>query len=173
MSALDPITVHSLTLKPTEAWDTIKNTTGPLQPQVMRFKVKPPSNPITPDKIRIVCISDTHSLTSHLKRTIPDGDILIHAGDFTRCGHLQEVREFNTWLGTLPHKDKIVIAGNHELSFDQEFRDKVAAQESNPDEIGDTPFSPKMVYAGRGGHDAHSAFSVSRYEFKISDLVVL
>lgn len=25
------------------------------------------------------------------------------------------------WLGTLPHKQKIVIAGNHELSFDPTF----------------------------------------------------
>ena len=74
------------------------------------------------------------------------------------------MREFNTWLGTLPHKHKIIIAGNHELSFDQEFRDKLAAQESlsSEDCVAETPFSPKMVYAGRGGHDAHSAFSVSR-----------
>ena len=68
MSALDPITVNQLSSKPTEAWEILKNTPGPLQPQVMRFKVKPPSKPTTPDKIRFVCISDTHSLTSHLKR---------------------------------------------------------------------------------------------------------
>lgn len=68
MSALDPITVHALSKKPTEAWEQIKNTPGPLQPHVMRFKVKPPASPSTPEKIRFVCISDTHSLTSHLKR---------------------------------------------------------------------------------------------------------
>ncbi len=68
MSALDPITVHSLSSKPTEAWDLIKGTPGPLQPQVMRFKVRPPTTPTTADKVRVVCISDTHSLTSHLKR---------------------------------------------------------------------------------------------------------
>ena len=68
MSALDPITVHELTKNPTEAWEKIKNTTGPLQPLVMRFKVKPPNTPTTEDKVRFVCISDTHSLTSHLKR---------------------------------------------------------------------------------------------------------
>jgi len=165
MSAfLDPITVNQLSSKPTEAWEVLKNTPGPLQPQVMRFKVKAPTKPTTPDKIRFVCISDTHSLTSHLKRTIPEGDVLIHAGDFTRCGHLQEVKEFNTWLGTLPHKHKIVIAGNHELSFDQKFRDKMEtnAQNINAPESVEAPFSPRMVYGGRGGNDAHSAFSVSR-----------
>ena len=43
-------------------------------------------------QIRVVCLSDTHSLTSHMKRPIPNGDILIHAGDFTRCGNMKEVR---------------------------------------------------------------------------------
>ena len=80
-------------------------------------------------------------------RTIPEGDVLIHAGDFTRCGHLQEVKEFNTWLGTLPHKHKIVIAGNHELSFDQKFRDKMEtnAQNINAPESVEAPFSPRYV----------------------------
>ena len=68
MSILDPICVHNLSLKPTEAWEIIKNTPGPLQPQVMRFKVRPPSTPSGMDKLRVVCISDTHSLTSHLRR---------------------------------------------------------------------------------------------------------
>lgn len=97
-------------------------------------------------------------------RTIPEGDILIHAGDFTRCGHLQEVRDFNNWLGSLPHKHKIVIAGNHELTFDQKLRDKMAAtaqNAANPDAV-EAPFSPRMIYGGRGGNDAHTAFSVSR-----------
>ena len=31
------------------------------------------------------------------------------------------MRQFNDWLATLPHKYKIVIAGNHELSFDDTF----------------------------------------------------
>ena len=42
---------------------------------------------------------------------IPDGDILIHAGDFSITGLVYEVKEFNDWLGTLPHKHKIVIGG--------------------------------------------------------------
>lgn len=85
---------------------------------VMRFKTKNPKEPAPNDKARIVCISDTHSMTSHMAKGVPDGDVLIHAGDFTRCGHMSEVRQFNKWLGTLPHKHKIVIAGNHEISFD-------------------------------------------------------
>ena len=61
------------------------------------------------DHIRVVCVSDTHNQTSNIN--IPDGDILIHAGDFSEAGHISEVKAFNKWLGTLPHKHKIVIAG--------------------------------------------------------------
>ena len=34
--------------------------------------------------MRLVCISDTH--TFHEDVNLPDGDILIHAGDFTNKG---------------------------------------------------------------------------------------
>ena len=33
------------------------------------------------DAIRVVCISDTHGLYNF---PVPDGDILIHAGDFSK-----------------------------------------------------------------------------------------
>ena len=49
---------------------------------------------------------------------MPEGDVLLHTGDFTMWGEKQEVIEFNQWLGSLPYKHKVVIAGNHELSFD-------------------------------------------------------
>ena len=64
--------------------------------------------------MKIVCISDTHHLHNLLKFEIPDGDILIHAGDFTNVGNKEDVVNFNKWLGKLPHKHKIVIAGNHD-----------------------------------------------------------
>jgi Icc-related predicted phosphoesterase len=66
--------------------------------------------------MKIVCISDTHSL--HRKTIIPDGDILIHAGDFTNIGEKEIIIDFNNWLGNLPHKYKIVVAGNHDLFFE-------------------------------------------------------
>lgn len=63
--------------------------------------------------MKIICISDTHNHHKDLK--IPNGDILIHAGDMTCVGGIDEIKEFNEWLGTLPHRHKIVIAGNHDL----------------------------------------------------------
>jgi len=49
---------------------------------------------------------------------IPDGDVLLHCGDFTNIGEVEEVAAFAQWFGTLPHKRKIIIAGNHDLSFE-------------------------------------------------------
>ncbi|KAJ1478485.1 Metallo-dependent phosphatase-like protein, partial [Baffinella frigidus] len=67
---------------------------------------------------RFVCMSDTHNL--HDRVDVPPGDVFIHAGDFTMTGLPAEVENFNEFLGRLPHKEKIVIAGNHELTFDAE-----------------------------------------------------
>lgn len=67
---------------------------------------------------RIVCVSDTHS--QHHGLNIPNGDILIHAGDFTGSGGAKSIADFNRWLGTLPHPHKLVIPGNHDLDFESD-----------------------------------------------------
>jgi Icc-related predicted phosphoesterase len=66
-------------------------------------------------KVRVVCISDTHEL--HRELMLPDGDLLIHAGDFTFWNHVSKIRGFDDWLGELPHRHKVVIAGNHDRAF--------------------------------------------------------
>ena len=66
--------------------------------------------------MRIVMFSDTHG---HFDIEIPDGDVLIFAGDLGRTGTILELAEFNKKLGDLPHKHKIVIAGNHDFMFDE------------------------------------------------------
>ncbi|KAF6202153.1 hypothetical protein GE061_004551 [Apolygus lucorum] len=110
------IDVHPLSSNPTGAWKELS-----LAQKVIKINVSPVTHSPSPNKARIVCMSDTHSLTPHIRFKVPDGDIFIHAGDFTRCGLEDEVVEFNNWIGKLPHKHKIVIAGNHELSFDRSF----------------------------------------------------
>jgi Icc-related predicted phosphoesterase len=62
--------------------------------------------------MKVVCIADTHGL--HKGVSVPDGDLLIVAGDFCNQGTLQEAIDFNKWLITLPHKYKVVVAGNHD-----------------------------------------------------------
>jgi len=68
--------------------------------------------------LRIVAISDTHNL--HRKIRIPDGDVLVHAGDISMEGDLRDVEAFDAFLGTLPHRHKIVICGNHDFCFERE-----------------------------------------------------
>jgi predicted phosphohydrolase len=69
-------------------------------------------------KIRIVVVSDTHS--RHRRIVVPEGDLLIHAGDATMAGTAAELIEFNAWLGTLPHGVKLVCAGNHDWLFEKD-----------------------------------------------------
>lgn len=72
--------------------------------------------------MRIVCISDTHGRHEQMP-AIPDGDVLIHAGDCTGRGSLPQIDEFTQWYGSQPHKHKILIAGNHDFAFDSTLRD--------------------------------------------------
>jgi Icc-related predicted phosphoesterase len=68
--------------------------------------------------MRIVLISDTHGL--HRQLDVPGGDILIHAGDFTLDSKPPSiVSDFNGWLGTLPHRHKVVVPGNHEFVLEE------------------------------------------------------
>ena len=77
---------------------------------------KPPRNK---HPIRIVCISDTHCNSG---MSIPPGDLLIHAGDLTNAGTIVEIQDQIDWLDSLPHKEKIVICGNHDSYFDPKSR---------------------------------------------------
>lgn len=67
--------------------------------------------------MKIVCISDTH--TKHEQVKVPDGDMLIHAGDFTYDGRKKDVRDFLLWFSQQRHRYKIFIAGNHDRSFEE------------------------------------------------------
>ncbi|KAK6522971.1 hypothetical protein TWF281_002398 [Arthrobotrys megalospora] len=66
--------------------------------------------------VKIVCVSDTHNDDCASK--IPDGDIFIHAGDMTDFGTLEELQRAYNWIASLPHKTKIVVAGNHDFGLD-------------------------------------------------------
>ncbi|CAN8102146.1 unnamed protein product [Discula destructiva] len=65
--------------------------------------------------IRIVCLSDTHD---QIPKHVPDGDLLIHAGDLTNAGTVDDIQAQIDWLSSLPHRHKVLIAGNHDSWFD-------------------------------------------------------
>ncbi|KAK3997907.1 Metallo-dependent phosphatase-like protein [Cladorrhinum sp. PSN332] len=66
--------------------------------------------------LRFVCISDTHN--DDCRRHIPAGDILLHAGDMTNFGTVDEMRAAVDWIASLPHPLKIIVAGNHDMGLD-------------------------------------------------------
>lgn len=90
----EEIEVHCFSNNPTVAWKELSKSQ-----KTLKLNVKIPSNPVDPNKVRFVCMSDTHSLIRNVMFDIPDGDVFIHAGDFTKCGQKDEVIHFNNWLG--------------------------------------------------------------------------
>jgi len=69
--------------------------------------------------MRIVAIADTHGHHADLD-PLPEGDLLVHAGDLTRIGRLEEIEAVADWLRSQPHRHKVVIAGNHDLGFEKQ-----------------------------------------------------
>jgi predicted phosphodiesterase len=61
---------------------------------------------------RLVLLSDTHG--QHKGIRVPDGDVLVHAGDFCTSGKEGQARAFARWFEEQPHEHKVVIAGNHD-----------------------------------------------------------
>ena len=61
---------------------------------------------------RIVVMSDTHML--HHMLDVPDGDIVVHCGDWSSADEVAQYEDFFAWYSALPHRYKILVAGNHE-----------------------------------------------------------
>ena len=61
---------------------------------------------------RLVVISDTHG--RHRALDLPEGDVLVHCGDFCTHGKEREARAFADWMRGQPHPHKVVVAGNHD-----------------------------------------------------------
>lgn len=60
--------------------------------------------------LRICAISDTHLY----RPCIPDGDVLIHAGDICSLGIQSEFESEISWLSRQMHAQKFYIPGNHD-----------------------------------------------------------
>jgi Icc-related predicted phosphoesterase len=80
-------------------------------------------------RIRVVCISDTH--TKIPPQALPKGDILIHAGDLTNSGSRAQIQQTLDWLKSLlkpwPGSSDgfayiVVVCGNHDSYLDERSR---------------------------------------------------
>ena len=71
--------------------------------------------------MKITFISDTHTKHHQITSQLPGGDLIICAGDFSSRGLEHEVDGFFDWFNGLEnYTNKIVIAGNHELMFEDD-----------------------------------------------------
>lgn len=51
----------------------------------------------------------------HQLKDLPEGDVLIHCGDFGHQGTEDETLDFLNWFIDLPHTHKIFVTGNHDV----------------------------------------------------------
>ncbi|PGG97610.1 hypothetical protein GX51_07242 [Blastomyces parvus] len=96
----------------------------PLHTLLLNLRPAPRTRTPSQRPIRVVCISDTHD---HPLPSVPDGDLLIHAGDLTNSGTRADIQAAVDWLKTLPHAEKVVVAGNHDGWLDEGVRGIVEA----------------------------------------------
>ena len=91
--------------------------------------------------LRLVVISDTHGYEESLTpngKPLPEGDILLHLGDFAIDGSVRKKREalrrFDDWLSTQNHRIKVVLRGNHD-PFSVDFTSSNAQYYAGPKSI--------------------------------------
>ena len=68
--------------------------------------------------MKLVIISDTHDRHEQLGE-LPEGDILIHAGDHTGGGDSYCLNRAWSWLARQPHRYKILTGGNHDFGLEK------------------------------------------------------
>ncbi|EIJ35368.1 metallophosphatase domain-containing protein [Thiothrix nivea] len=76
--------------------------------------------------MKLTFISDTHSLHDRMP-PLGSGDVLVHCGDFTGRGDLNDTQDFARFMAVQDFTHKIVIAGNHDWCFENELRDEAEA----------------------------------------------
>lgn len=78
---------------------------------------------------RFMIISDTHSVKfdrvkkcdGTFRPPFPKANVVLHCGDLTSVGGIQELKGVVEMMGELDAELKLVIAGNHDLTLDPDF----------------------------------------------------
>ncbi|RAL09814.1 uncharacterized protein BO97DRAFT_407360 [Aspergillus homomorphus CBS 101889] len=93
--------------------------------------MKPKSRTQPTQKTTLLLLSDTHSLTplprpesdqdTSFLAPLPESEILIHAGDLTKVSRRHEHLTTLAWLKSHPARLKLVIPGNHDITFDEPY----------------------------------------------------
>lgn len=65
---------------------------------------------------KIVVISDTHG--DHRMLKLPEGEVLIHCGDFSAYRNDGKIMDFFGWLSGLDYEHVLVVPGNHDFQME-------------------------------------------------------
>ena len=82
----------------------------------------------TTTKTRFCLISDTHArqpfpakeIKHAFRKPLPPADVLLHAGDLTEVGRIDEHERTFAMIEEADAELKLVIAGNHDLTLDRQ-----------------------------------------------------
>ena len=110
-------------------------------------------------QVSILVTSDSHGAGkdrwSFLKtHPLPPADVLIHAGDVTDEGRLEEYEAVVPYLMKHPAKVKIFIGGNHDFTLDEPYFKKFA-QGGDVGDNGNNPV-PKKLRSDKPGDIEHT-----------------
>ncbi|KAJ5964212.1 uncharacterized protein N7479_004088 [Penicillium vulpinum] len=122
---------------------------SPLSPHSPTFP-RSPTPPNTANmatiKTRICMISDTHTSTPHppqktdhaYRYPLPKANILLHAGDLTKVGYRVEYEAMISMLADADAELKLVIAGNHDITLDEEYFTSFGyTRHQRPEQLGE------------------------------------
>ena len=68
--------------------------------------------------IRVALVSDTHM--RHEALVVPEVDVLVSCGDFTKRGTREETEAFLDWMKHQPARARVACAGNHDFFAEHE-----------------------------------------------------
>lgn len=91
-------------------------------------------------KTRFCILSDTHtraplpenSTTYAYRQPLPAAHVLLHAGDLTMTGRVSEYQQMLSAFREADAELKIVIAGNHDITLDENFYRRVGESLFHP-----------------------------------------
>lgn len=115
-----------------------------------------PPTSTTHVKTRFLIISDTHASDpiqnvdngAPYRPPLPKADVLLHCGDLTMVGHLDEYEKTLNMLESIDADLKLVIAGNHDISLDETYYTRMGAHMQGKRYEADMPRQARDMWTG-------------------------
>ncbi|WP_024851705.1 metallophosphoesterase family protein [Hydrogenovibrio kuenenii] len=97
--------------------------------------------------MRVVHISDTHGAHRFLDASISSysADVIVHSGDVSRVGGVNECYAFLDWFSKLDYDHKILVPGNHDKFFETIYNLEDKAALKDIEDLGITLLMNKGV----------------------------